>query len=476
MNIAIVGGGKKALTLIDRIQAHPSNVLSPELVAVAHLGEGGFGPKAVPAGVSVAREPAEALTREDIDLIIDLSEDPEVRGEIEARKGPSTPIIDAQGLPFFEDLLRRERPRPERGSPLQSRAMFDVIMNELIHEDVMVIASDYRVLDINDTMLRKLGLRRDEAIGRYCHELTHHQNTPCSGEEHPCPLLQTMDSRKPSQTTHVHLDKDNEKIFYSISCYPLLEEDRVVGAIEISRDITKDINLQKLMMQQEKLASIGRLSAGVAHEINNPLTTILTTALLIQEDIEAEDPMFEDLETIARETLRCRKIVTSLLDFARQTKPEKREHNINDIVRESILLTKKQAAFTDVTVDYNISGELPPLYVDKGQIQQALINLVLNAVEATEAGGEVTVQTRTPASRNEVRILIRDTGHGISQEDLDNIFDPFFTTKESGTGLGLAITHGIIEQHGGTIEVESTVGQGTTFTITLPAAESGQNG
>ncbi len=352
--------------------------------------------------------------------------------------------------------------------PLETRAIHDVIMNELIQEDIMVIGSDYQVLDINEPMLQKLGLQREDAIGRYCYEITHHQNTPCSGEEHPCPLIQTLETHKPSQTTHIHLGKDNNKIFYSISCYPLLEKGRAIGAIEISRDITKDINLQKLMMQQEKLASIGRLSAGVAHEVNNPLTTILTTALLIQEDIEATDPMFEELETIARETLRCRKIVTSLLDFARQTKPEKREHKINDIVEESILLTKKQAAFKDVGIDYHFSGDIPLMRVDKGQIQQALINLLLNAVEATDADGEIRVRTEWLSSQKTVRIAIQDTGHGIPAEKLDNIFDPFFTTKETGTGLGLAITHGIVEQHGGVIEVESEPGKGTAFTIILP--------
>lgn len=352
--------------------------------------------------------------------------------------------------------------------PPETQAIHDVIMNELIQEDIMVIGSDFRVIDINEPMLHKFGLEREDAIGRCCYEITHHQDTPCSGEAHPCPLIQTLETHKPSQTTHVHLDKNNNKIFYSISCYPLLEDGRAIGAIEISRDITKDINLQKIMMQQEKLASIGRLSAGVAHEVNNPLTTILTTAMLIQEDIEADDPMFEELETIARETLRCRKIVTSLLDFARQTRPEKREHKINDIVMESILLTKKQAAFKDVTVDYHISGDIPIIRLDKGQIQQALINLLLNAVEATDADGHIRLRTDWIADRKEVMITVHDTGCGIPPEKLDKIFDPFFTTKESGTGLGLAITHGIVEQHGGVIKALSEPGKGTTFIITLP--------
>jgi signal transduction histidine kinase len=246
----------------------------------------------------------------------------------------------------------------------------------------------------------------------------------------------------------------------------------VIGAVEISRDITKDINVQKVMMQQEKLASVGRLSAGVAHEINNPLTTILTTAMLLQEDLEKDDPVYDELAIISNEALRCRKIVTNLLDFARQNQPNKTNHDIKEIVAACISLTQKQAAFKDVSVVHDLSGDLPQAMVDKGQLEQALINLIINAVEATPAGGRISLATRK-SDRNEfIEIVVADTGEGISEDKLARIFDPFFTTKENGTGLGLAITHGIIEQHGGTISVSSVAGQGTRFTISIPVRES----
>jgi signal transduction histidine kinase len=317
-------------------------------------------------------------------------------------------------------------------------------------------------------MLDRLGMKREEVIGQPCYKITHRQDSPCSGEHHPCPLIQTLETEEPSQTTHIHHDKDNREIYYSISTYPLIENDDVIGAIEISRDITKDIAIQKVMMQQEKLASIGRLSAGVAHEINNPLTTILTTAMLIQEDIAAEDPMNEELETIANEALRCRKIVSSLLDFARQKKPKKEINDINKIIDESILLINKQAAFNDVVVDDRLADNLPRILVDKGQIQQALINLALNAIEATDPGGLLLFTTRYNDEDKQIEINVRDSGSGIPPDIIDNIFDPFFTTKEDGNGLGLAITHGIIEQHGGTLGVENQFEEGTCFCIKLP--------
>lgn len=232
--------------------------------------------------------------------------------------------------------------------------------------------------------------------------------------------------------------------------------------------LERDIENQARMMQQEKLMSIGRLSAGVAHEINNPLTTILTSAMLIQEDLDPQDPIYAELDTISKETLRCRKIVQSLLDFARQSTPMKKDNNINEIIIESVYLTKKQAEFSNIKLKTILSEKLPPVIVDKDQIQQTLINLILNAVEATESGGAITVSTQYRHLDRMNIIKIDDTGRGIPKEHLDKIFDPFFTTRENGTGLGLSITHSIIEQHDGRIIVDSTPGRGTCFTIMLP--------
>jgi signal transduction histidine kinase len=256
----------------------------------------------------------------------------------------------------------------------------------------------------------------------------------------------------------------------------MVEDDRVVGAIEISRDITGEINRQTTMIQQEKLASIGRLAAGVAHEINNPLTTILTTSMLLQEDLRTEDPMHQELETIANETLRCRKIVTALLDFARQSQPVKQEIRLQEIIAETALLTRKQAAFKDVAVTAHCPADLPPIEADKGQIHQALINLVVNAIAATDPGGKISISCNGPDARDAVTIAVSDTGVGIPAEELEKVFEPFFTTRETGTGLGLSITSGIVAQHGGSMEVKSTVGQGTTFTIRLPRRQGNHNG
>lgn len=470
MNIAIIGGGNRCKQLMEIIDRHTFIEVDPHIIAVADVNDQA-------PGMVLAREKGLYTTRDyndffgdvNIQLIIELTGDLDLYSDILSKKRTDVRAISNRTAQLFWEINRVSTLAKRQEQELYtSRAMCKTIVNELIQEDVLIISHDYSIVDINVSLLNKLALTRDEVIGQPCYKITHHQDHPCSGDHHPCPLIETLSSKTPSQTTHVHLGRNKEKIYYSISTYPLMEGDDVIGAIEMSRDITKDINIQKVMMQQEKMASIGRLAAGVAHEINNPMTTILTGAILIQEELDTSDPNYEELQTIVDETLRCRRIVTSLLDFARQTKPTKRATDVNAMVRESILLTKKQAAFGDVEVAADFADTLPKIRLDKGQIQQALINLILNGVEASKAGGRVTVKTALHPDQNMIEIRVSDTGSGIDELQLQNIFDPFYTTKETGNGLGLAITHGIIEQHKGRIDVASAPEKGTTFTILLP--------
>jgi two-component system NtrC family sensor kinase len=476
MNIAVVGGGRRCKRLIEVTEQHNFKEIHPKVVAVADLKDDAPGiVKAKANGLFVTHDYNDFFKRDDIDLIIELTGKMDIYNDILKKKEKTVRAIANRTAQLFWEISRISTLQKKTDQELrETRARYESIMNELIQEAVMMIGFDYRIQDVNDSLLKRLGLKREEVIGRHCYEITHRQGQPCSGEKHPCPLIQTMETKEPFQTTHIHLDKDGREIYFSISTYPMLEDGDVIGAVEISRDITKDINTQKTMMQQEKLASVGRLSAGVAHEINNPLTTILTTAMLIQEDLDPQDPNYQELETITKETLRCRKIVTSLLDFARQSTPTRKPCDINKIVKESVTLTQKQAAFKDVILDYQLDENIPRLYLDKGQIQQSLINLIINAIEATEAGGSIFISTDYQKYQDRVDIIVSDTGQGMSKDDLGKIFDPFFTTKDEGTGLGLAITHGIIEQHNGAISAFSKLGRGTVFTIKLPVG-SGEN-
>lgn len=222
------------------------------------------------------------------------------------------------------------------------------------------------------------------------------------------------------------------------------------------------------LFRSEKLASIGKLAAGVAHEINNPLTGVLTNSSLLLEDLDESDPRREDVQVIVNETIRCREIVKRLLDFARQTKPTKKLANINQIIDNIILLVRNQSSFRNIIIKKNLSENIPEILADMDQIQQVFINLILNASEAMQNGGQLTIESSIAKNEDFIQITFTDTGCGIKEQDKVKIFDPFFTTKGHGTGLGLSISYGIIERHGGKIIVDSTPGSGTVFTIFLP--------
>jgi len=225
---------------------------------------------------------------------------------------------------------------------------------------------------------------------------------------------------------------------------------------------------RKQIGQSEKLASIGRLAAGIAHEINNPLTGVLTYAHMLKKKPDQDSRQQEDLDVIIHETTRVRDIVRGLLDFARQSPAAMASLDVNDVIRQTMLLLRNQKEFRKVAIREELANDLPMIRGDKNQLQQVFLNLALNACEAMPAGGTLTVATA--AEGGGVVISMEDTGCGIKKEDLGNIFDPFYTTKPvgKGTGLGLSVSYGIVEQHGGRIEVESQVNVGTTFTVSLP--------
>jgi two-component system NtrC family sensor kinase len=222
------------------------------------------------------------------------------------------------------------------------------------------------------------------------------------------------------------------------------------------------------LFRSEKLASLGKLAAGVAHEINNPLTGILTNSSLLLEDMEKDDPRREDVEAMVKETIRCREIVKRLLDFAKQSRPQKKLVNINALIDNIILLVRNQALFRNITIEKQLTDHIPEVEADPDQIQQVFVNIVLNAAEAMTKAGKLTVVSKLSPDGRFVTVNFADTGPGIPEPERGSIFDPFYTSKEQGTGLGLSISYGIVEQHGGTITVESIVGKGSTFTVQLP--------
>lgn len=226
--------------------------------------------------------------------------------------------------------------------------------------------------------------------------------------------------------------------------------------------------MQAVMIQSEKLASLGKMAAGVAHEINNPLTSILIQTHLLLETCEPGNPSLENLTLIADETSRCAEIVKGLLEFARMTPAQPTKADVNDIVERSIQLLEKQASVRNIKIVKALDLSLPSIDLDKNKMQQVFSNLIINACDAMAGGGTLTITSRLGPDRRQIEILFADTGMGIPEENFHKLFDPFFTTKSAGTGLGLAVSYGIIQQRGGKIGVRSEVGQGSVFIVILP--------
>ena len=231
-------------------------------------------------------------------------------------------------------------------------------------------------------------------------------------------------------------------------------------------------------MRGEKLASVGLLASGVAHELNNPLTGILTFSYLVRQKMPDKSTDAEDMDLVIRETKRCAAIIKRLLDFAREKLPEKKFTDLNQVIDDTVRIVEQPAHLRDIEITVHLDRTLPPIWIDADQIKQVIMNMLVNAQHAVEEKGSITVSTRrsldprAPASEPKpmVEISIVDTGCGIPEANLRRIFDPFFTSKDvgKGTGLGLSVSHGIVEAHGGLIEVESKVGEGSTFRVLLP--------
>jgi two-component system NtrC family sensor kinase len=245
--------------------------------------------------------------------------------------------------------------------------------------------------------------------------------------------------------------------------------DRMADAVAQREELLKQATRQQIS-RSEQLASVGRLAAGVAHEINNPLTGVLGFAELLRQKENLDDQDRQDLDVIIRETKRAREIVRGLLDYARETPSIRTRLDLNDVIRQTVRLLGNREAFEQIVVVEDLAEDLPPIDGDRNQLQQVFLNLSLNACEAMPQGGTLLVSTSCDGDR--VVVKVTDTGCGIKKEHLDQIFEPFFTTKPvgKGTGLGLSVSSGIVHQHGGTLDVESEEGKGSTFTVTLPVA------
>ena len=352
-------------------------------------------------------------------------------------------------------------------------------------DGIVVVDTSMNVMIFNEAAERILGHTADEVVGVpgalskvYTPGLAKDiMRRMRSGE-------QGLPGKLPS-TRMTLFRKDGEEVPVNFSAAIIKKGDREIGSVGIFSDLRERMRIRQeleeaktQLMQAEKIASIGRLAAGVAHEINNPLSGILIFADMLMKDLEHNPQWREDMQEIITQTLRCKEIVTRLLDFSRQSVGQKLSLDINNIITRSAQMLSNQALFHNVEIVTGLDPDVPPITGDGGQLQQVFINLILNAGTAIGGKGKITVTSRFDPLSGRVVMQFEDTGPGIAPEILDKIFEPFFTTKApgEGTGLGLSVAYGIIQQHGGSITAENSAGGGALFTVVLPVDGHDQDG
>ena len=343
-----------------------------------------------------------------------------------------------------------------------------------------VVDRDYRIVTWNRH--REIGLQgipRDSAIGRNVFEVLAKYPEGRVRKEFERAFKTGRIERIEQQT----VSEDGSTKHWVVSKVPMKDPStgEVTHVITVGEDVTMRVEAIHAVSRADKLAAVGRLAAGVVHEINNPLATISACAESLEQRAvegafdgsDGKEDLEEYLGLIKSEAFRCKSITTGLLDFSRSRTGDRHPVDINDILRSSANLISHQRRGDQVKFELELADELPKVDADGGQIQQAVIALATNAIDAMPEGGTLTF--RSVEQRKSIAIEIEDTGMGIPAEDLSKIFEPFFTTKEvgKGTGLGLAVCYGIITDHAGRLSVRSNVGKGTTFTILLPVTDAG---
>ncbi len=342
------------------------------------------------------------------------------------------------------------------------RAMFDSIPTS-----IYIVDGKYKIVAINTSRSIRAEQKPNNLVGQTCYEVLYNHSQPCQG----CRVNETFLSKKSTIRNDRQWIKNDQITDWEISTYAILDEsDEPSQVIIFEQDVTQEKRLEANLIQSEKLAAVGQLAAGVAHEINNPLSAVIANAQLLRRDLP-EDSLDarESVELIEIAGLRASQVVRNLMGFARKEQYDFVAIDLNETVLNALSLVKHELASRSMEIKTNLQEDLPMIHASKDHLQSVWINIILNALDSMESGKGV-IEISTTFSDEEFKVRFSDNGAGIPADKVTKIFEPFFTTKDPGrgTGLGLSICHRIVKQHGGYIQVDSLTGTGTTFTLSLP--------
>jgi PAS domain S-box-containing protein len=353
----------------------------------------------------------------------------------------------------------------EKADELQRLTEYNENILESLDSGVLVLDLEGLVVRWNRALESLYGMRREQVLGKTLDDIF------------PSPFLEALRGSlvlgRQEEIDHIyklHLPtEDGRSLMVNVAVVPFqIGSGARLGSILILEDVTVRIRLEEHLLHSEKMASLGLLAAGVAHEVNTPLTGISSYTQMLRQEFPAADARSGLLEKIEKQTFRAAKIVNNLLNFSRSARPESEPLDVNKVLLEVLSLLEHQLESGRIRVLKELQ-EVPRIRGNESRIQQVFFNLILNARDAMPRGGWLTL--KTSADDDTVVVEVKDTGHGIKREDIKRIYDPFFTTKGigRGTGLGLSVTYGILQEHGGAIFVDSSPGKGTTFQVALPA-------
>lgn len=491
LRIAIIGGGRRCLTALEMLDASLLQRLRAEVVGVADVNPAADGiTRARERGIFTTSDCTELFDLDQVDLVIELTDNPQLLGDLAASKPESVGVIGQTASRLFHDIIALHQELESKRDEASLARSYAQAMLDATSEGVMVLDRDYRILRINQAALNASGLTRQEALGKYCFQVSHQSLSPCDCPDHPCPMKSTIETGKSAHAIHEHSQPDGANHYCDVSTYPLFNrQGEVVQVLELFRDITSDLSQRMeqraqaikddlaMLVKEDKLISLGKLVASVAHEINNPIASILNFVKLMNKGLKSGKLRPKDLEAYqgylelcAGEGERCARIVKNLLSFARQSASAPRTVDVVELLGSTILLTSHRMQLANIALLTDLPERGLEVWGDPSQLQQVFTNLVFNAIEAMPQGGRLSIAGKVNAETGVVRLSFNDTGEGIAPENIPHIFEPFFSTKQVGygVGLGLSMVYGIIRDHHGEISVASRPGEGATFRVELP--------
>ena len=341
------------------------------------------------------------------------------------------------------------------------RSLFDNLP-----EAMYIIDRSYRLIAVNSVRASRISSEPSLLVGKVCYEIFFGKSEPCQG----CLVADTFYSRNVTHRTERQWEGVVDPLEWEINSYPILDEgDEVNQVILVEKDVTDKRRLEGSLTQSEKMAAVGELAAGIAHEINNPLTVILANAQILQKELPEEGDWLELVDLISRAGTRALHAVKGLLNFARKEQFEFTPTDLNETIERSLDMVHHELMSRGIKLTFEAADNLPLLRASPNHIQGVWLNLIMNAMDSMDKE-EKLIRIVSLQKDNDIEVSFTDNGQGIPAEKLPRIFEPFYTTKERdrGTGLGLSVCHRVIKQHGGFILVDSKIGEGTTFTVVLP--------